>query len=151
MEQPMYFSKAALKALADDYAAMDSKLSKLVEGYVKLQLTKPRAREFASQGFPRRDPSSVPADLNRTISRSLCTSMRTTCSAIITPRSSACALLEPGWSCWAPRCSFTDLTMIPSMSLAGMRETDPTDAVFDSPFRCGSGAEERMRITALVA
>src|SRR5258708_11989069 len=50
--------------------------------------------------------------------------MRTTCSAI-TPRSFAWALLELGWSFWATRCSFTDLTMMSSMSVAGMRETDP--------------------------
>src|SRR5258708_37295457 len=65
--------------------------------------------------------------------------MRTTCSAI-TPRSSACALLELGWSCWATS-SFTDLTMMSSMSVAGMRETDPTDTVLDSPLRCGSEGE----------
>src|SRR6266478_4677505 len=61
--------------------------------------------------------------------------MRSTCSAITTPRSSACALLELGSPCWATRCSFTDLTMMSSMSVAGMRETDPTDIVLDSPLR----------------
>ena len=85
------------------------------------------------------DPSSVPAGLNRTVSRSLCTSMRITCSAI-NPRSSASAALEVGWPCWATRCSFTDPTMMSSMSVAGMRETDPTDTVLDSPLRCGSEA-----------
>ncbi len=50
----MYFSQAALTNLADGYAALDEKLSKLVEGYVVLNLQQPRAREFASQGFPRR-------------------------------------------------------------------------------------------------
>ncbi len=50
----MYFSEAALKALADGYATMDSKVNKLIEGYVKLKLTKSRARECASQGFPQR-------------------------------------------------------------------------------------------------
>lgn len=50
----MYFSEAALANLADGYAALDEKLNKLVEGYVLLNLQKPRAREFASQGFPRR-------------------------------------------------------------------------------------------------
>src|SRR5258706_8905148 len=66
--------------------------------------------------------------------RSLCTSMRTTCSAI-TPRWSACVLPELGWPGWATSCSFTDLTMMSSMSVAGMRETDPTDIVLDSPLR----------------
>lgn len=50
----MCFSKLALKGLADDYAGLDAKLNKLVERYVGLQLTQPRAREFASQGLPRR-------------------------------------------------------------------------------------------------
>lgn len=50
----MYFSKEALKNLADGHAALDGKLNKLVENYVGLQLSKPRAREFASRGFPRR-------------------------------------------------------------------------------------------------
>jgi hypothetical protein len=50
----MFFSKEALKNLADGYTALDGKLMTLVENYVKLKLTKPRAREFASQAFPRR-------------------------------------------------------------------------------------------------
>ena len=50
----MYFSQEALKNLADGYSALDTKLDKLIEGYVGLQLSQPRAREFASQGFPRR-------------------------------------------------------------------------------------------------
>jgi hypothetical protein len=50
----MFFSEAALKSLADDLSALDGKLNKLVEGYVGLKLSKPRAQEFASQGFPRR-------------------------------------------------------------------------------------------------
>lgn len=50
----MYFSEVALKTLTDGYAAIDTKLNKRVESYVGLQLREPRAREFASQGFPRR-------------------------------------------------------------------------------------------------
>jgi hypothetical protein len=50
----MYFSEAALTDLADCYAALDAKLGRLVESYVGLQLKQARAREFASQGFPRR-------------------------------------------------------------------------------------------------
>jgi hypothetical protein len=53
-EQAMFFSEEALKNLADGYAALDGKLDALVAGYVRLTLTKPRARECASQGFPRR-------------------------------------------------------------------------------------------------
>jgi hypothetical protein len=50
----MFFSEAALKNLADGYAGLDARLNKLVESYVGLQLSQARAREFASQGFPRR-------------------------------------------------------------------------------------------------
>jgi hypothetical protein len=50
----MFFSEAALKSLADDVSALDGKLNKLVEGYVGLKLSKPRAQEFASQGIAER-------------------------------------------------------------------------------------------------
>lgn len=50
----MFFAEAALKSLADDFLALDGKLNKIVESYVSLKLSKPRAQEFASQGFPRR-------------------------------------------------------------------------------------------------
>ena len=50
----MYFSKDALKNLAEAYAAVDVKLTKLVESYIGLELKNSRAREFAAQGFPRR-------------------------------------------------------------------------------------------------
>src|SRR5712664_861902 len=40
-------------------------------------------------------------------------------------------------SCFAARCSFRDFTMTFSMSAAGMRETDPANAVLASPCRKG--------------
>jgi hypothetical protein len=36
---------------------------------------------------------------------------------------------------------FTDLTMTVSMSVAGMRETDPTDIVLELPLRCGTDTQ----------
>jgi hypothetical protein len=50
----MYFSEEAIKRLAADYSAMPSKLNTLMEKFILLDTSNPRAREFASQGFPRR-------------------------------------------------------------------------------------------------
>jgi hypothetical protein len=50
----MYYSENALKMLADDYAAVNGKLGYLLEKYITLTLSNPRALEFARQGVPRR-------------------------------------------------------------------------------------------------
>lgn len=50
----MYYSENALKMLSDDYAALDGKLSNLLEKYITLTLANRRAIEFARQGMPRR-------------------------------------------------------------------------------------------------
>jgi hypothetical protein len=50
----MYFSEEAIRQLATDYSAMPRKLQVLVEKFVSLNTSNPRAREFASQAFPRR-------------------------------------------------------------------------------------------------
>jgi len=55
--------------------------------------------------------------------------MRETCSRS-NLRSSTRVLPKVGLSFRAIRCSVRDVTMMSSMCVAGMRETDPTDAVF---------------------
>src|SRR5277367_152246 len=50
----MYYSDNALKQLADGYAALGGKVNALLEKYFRLELQRPRAREFARQGFPGR-------------------------------------------------------------------------------------------------
>jgi hypothetical protein len=50
----MYYSDTALKMLADDYAAIDSKFNHLLENYITLTVKNRRAIEFARQGVPRR-------------------------------------------------------------------------------------------------
>lgn len=50
----MYYSEKALKMLASDYAALNGKLNHLLEKYITLTLSDPRALEYARQGVPRR-------------------------------------------------------------------------------------------------
>jgi hypothetical protein len=50
----MFFPKDAQKNLMEVYSAIDAKLNKLVESYIRIELKNSRAREFAAQGFPRR-------------------------------------------------------------------------------------------------
>jgi hypothetical protein len=50
----MYFSEKAIKQLAADYSAMPGRLKTLLERFILLNTSSPRAREFARQGFPRR-------------------------------------------------------------------------------------------------
>jgi hypothetical protein len=50
----MYFADEPIKEMSAGYAAMRGKLNNLVEAYILREFTNPRAREHASQGFPRR-------------------------------------------------------------------------------------------------
>jgi hypothetical protein len=50
----MYYSENALQMLADDYTAINGKLTFLLEKYLLLALSNPRATEFARHGVPRR-------------------------------------------------------------------------------------------------
>jgi hypothetical protein len=50
----MYYSDDALKELKAGYNSVDGKLDHLVEKYFLLDLKNTRAKEFATQGFPRR-------------------------------------------------------------------------------------------------
>src|ERR1700748_1920683 len=50
----MYYSDDMLKEMKASYQTVDGKLNYLVEKYFLLGLKTPRAKEFASQGYPRR-------------------------------------------------------------------------------------------------
>jgi hypothetical protein len=50
----MYFSENSLAQLAAEYQAIEGMYHRLLMTYVALPLKNARAREFASQGFPRR-------------------------------------------------------------------------------------------------
>ncbi len=54
MSFAMYYSEEALKQLAEGYVGLNSKLETLLERFILLEVKKPRALEFARQGFPRR-------------------------------------------------------------------------------------------------
>jgi hypothetical protein len=50
----MYYSDHALKELKTGYQTVDTKLNHLIEKYFLLDVKNARAREFATQGYPRR-------------------------------------------------------------------------------------------------
>jgi hypothetical protein len=50
----MYYSDEALKEMKTGYQSIHGKLNHLVEKYFLLNLTTSRAKEFATEGFPRR-------------------------------------------------------------------------------------------------
>jgi hypothetical protein len=50
----MYYSDDALQKLKAEYQTIDGKLNHLVERYFLLDLKNSRAKEFATQGYPRR-------------------------------------------------------------------------------------------------
>jgi hypothetical protein len=50
----MYYSDDGLKEMRAAYQTVDGKLNFLIEKYFSLDLKKARAREFATQGYPRR-------------------------------------------------------------------------------------------------
>jgi hypothetical protein len=51
---PMYFSKEAIADLEKGRSEIAGKYQKLVESYMTIPLRHARAREFATQGLPRR-------------------------------------------------------------------------------------------------
>ena len=69
----MHFADEAIKEMSAGYAAVHGKLNTLVEAYILREFTNPRAREHASQGFPRRlkDPAGSLgfADARRAVGR----------------------------------------------------------------------------------
>ncbi|HJU03839.1 MAG TPA: hypothetical protein VJ692_01715 [Nitrospiraceae bacterium] len=50
----MYYHDDAIAKLAEGYRTLDAKLKNLMEAYVLRELKHPGAREYATQGFPRR-------------------------------------------------------------------------------------------------
>ena len=50
----MYFCEEAIKEMSAGYQSVRTKLNSLVEAYILCDFKNPRAREHASQGFPRR-------------------------------------------------------------------------------------------------
>src|SRR5690242_20523389 len=50
----MYYNDDAIAKLAEGYRALDAKLKNLMEAYVLREIKHPGAKEYATQGFPRR-------------------------------------------------------------------------------------------------